>query len=138
MTSRLQRMQNYAAQSILYTPQHSHTFIITSLASCSSKEHLQNSLRHHMSLICRRRIHHTPATIAPAHAPCLFSMDLHTVRKHLMIAPFILFLLFGTLFQMKSGCAPSLSFQSCLKTYLFRSVYKDKTFFNHCTCVKGY
>ena len=48
--------------------------------------------------------HHTPATLAPAHTPCLFSIDLHTVRQHLVIVHFLLLLLLsGTLFQMMSG-----------------------------------
>ena len=44
------------------------------------------------------------ATLAPAHTPCLFSLDLHTVRQHLVIARFLLLLLLsGILFQMMSG-----------------------------------
>ena len=40
---------------------------------------------------------------APAHTPCLFSIDLHTVRPHLVIVHFLLLLLLsGTLFQMMS------------------------------------
>ena len=43
-------------------------------------------------------------TLAPAHAPCLFSIDLHTVGQHLVIVHFLLLLLLsGTLFQMMSG-----------------------------------
>ena len=47
VTSHLQRIQNYAARVILRLPKSSmynHTFKITSLASCQSKKHLQNSL----------------------------------------------------------------------------------------------
>ena len=48
--------------------------------------------------------HCTPATLAPAHTPCLFSIDLHTVRQHLVIAHVLLLLILsGTLFQMMSG-----------------------------------
>ena len=48
--------------------------------------------------------HCTPATLVPAHTPYLFSIDLHTVRQHLMIVNFLLLLLLsGTLFQMMSG-----------------------------------
>ena len=47
--------------------------------------------------------HLTPATLAPAHTPCLFSIDLYTVRQHLVIACFLLLLLSGSLFQMMSG-----------------------------------
>ena len=48
-------------------------------------------------------------TLAPAHTPCLFSIDLHTVRQHMVIVHFLLLLLLsGTLFQMMSG-VPHLS-----------------------------
>ena len=48
--------------------------------------------------------HRTPATLVPAHTPCLFSIDLHAVRQHLVIVRFLLLLLLsGTLFQMMSG-----------------------------------
>ena len=45
VTSHLQRIQNYAARVILRLPKSSNitTFKITSLASCQSKKHLQNS-----------------------------------------------------------------------------------------------
>ena len=44
------------------------------------------------------------STIAPAHTPCLFSIDLYTVRQHLVIVHFLsLLLLSGTLFQTMSG-----------------------------------
>ena len=57
-----------------------------------------------MSLTCCIKSHCTPATLAPAHTPCLFSIDLHTVRQHLVIVHFLLLLLLsGTLFQMMSG-----------------------------------
>ena len=59
---------------------------------------------HHMSLTFCIKSHCTPATLAPAHTPCLFSIDLHTVRQHLVIVHFLLLLLLpGTLFQMMSG-----------------------------------
>ena len=46
VTSHLQRIQNYAARVILRLPKSSsnHILKITSLASCQSKKHLQNSL----------------------------------------------------------------------------------------------
>ena len=56
-----------------------------------------------MSLTCCMKSHCTPATLAPAHTPCLFSIDLHTVRQHLVIVHFLILLLSGTLFQMMSG-----------------------------------
>ena len=55
-------------------------------------------------LTCCIKSHCTPATLAPAHTPCLFSIDLHTVRQHLVIVHFLLLpLLSGTLFQMMSS-----------------------------------
>ena len=49
-------------------------------------------------------IAYIPATLAPPHTPCLFSIDLQTVRQHLVVAPFILLLLLsGTLFLVMSG-----------------------------------
>ena len=57
-----------------------------------------------MSLTCCRRSHHTLATFTPAHTPCFFSIDMYTVRQHLVIARFLLLLLLsGTLLQMTSG-----------------------------------
>ena len=57
-----------------------------------------------MSLTCCIESHCTPATLAPAHTPCLFSIDLHTVKQHLVIVHFLLLLLLsGTLLQMMSG-----------------------------------
>ena len=57
-----------------------------------------------MSLTCCIKSHCTPASLAPAHTPCLFSIDLHTVKQHLVIVHFLLLLLLsGTLFQMMSG-----------------------------------
>ena len=51
-----------------------------------------------------QKIHLLHATLAPNHTPCLFSIDLHTVRLHLVIARFLLLLLlYGTLFKMTSG-----------------------------------
>ena len=51
-----------------------------------------------------RRLLTSTATLAPAHTPCLFSINLHTVRQHLVIVHFLLFLLLsGIQFQMMSG-----------------------------------
>ena len=58
---------------------------------------------HHMSLTCCRKSHRTPAALSQVHTPCLFSIDMHTIRQHLLIAHFLLLvLLSGTLFQMMS------------------------------------
>ena len=77
----------------------------TALKTADDKARLMMSfICHHMSLTCCIKSHCTPATLAPAHTPCLFSIDLHTVRQHLVIVHFLLLLLLsGTLFQMMSG-----------------------------------
>ena len=49
-------------------------------------------LHHHMSLKCCIKSHRTPATLASAHTACLFSIDLHTVRQHLVIVNLLLLL----------------------------------------------
>ena len=85
VTSHLQRIQNYAARVIFRLP-------------------LSSSITIHL-----KSLHWLPVKvrstykIAPAHTPCLFSIDLHTVRQHLVIVHFLLLLLSGTLFQMMSG-----------------------------------
>ena len=138
VTSHLQRIQNYTARVILRLPMSSSiTIHLKSLhwlpvkvrstykiACCATTA--TAVLHHHMSMTCCIKSHCTPATLAPAHTPCLFSIDLHTVRQHLVIVHF-----FASSSVRKSipndvRCAPSLSsFKSRLKTYLYRSVYKD-------------
>ena len=61
------------------------------------------ALHHSMSLICCEGIHDTPATLSQALAPCLFSIDLHTVWQFSVITHFLLLLLSGILFLMTSG-----------------------------------
>ena len=116
VTSHLQRIQNYAARVIFRLPMSSSiTIHLKSLhwlpvkvrstykIACLSTT-VTAVLHHHMSLICCIKSHCTPATLAPAHTPCLFSIDLHIVRQHLVIVHFLLLLLLsGTLFQMMSG-----------------------------------
>ena len=114
VTSYLQRIQNYAARVILHLPMSSSiTIHLKSLHWLPVKVRSTYKiaclcchivLHHHMSLTCCIKSHCTPATLAPAHTPCLFSIDLHTVRQHLVIVHFLLLLLLsGTLFQMMSG-----------------------------------
>ena len=115
VTSYLQRMQNYAARVILRLPMSSsittHLKLLhwlpfkvgstCKLLVCSTTA--LPLLHHHMSLTCCRKSNHTSATLAPAHTPFLFSIDLHTVRQHLVIARFLLLVLWsGTLFQIMS------------------------------------
>ena len=83
VTSYLQRIENYAARLILRLPKSSS--ITTHLKSLhwhpvkvrSTYEIDCLCYHHHMSLKCRKKGHHTSAQ---AHAQCLFSIDLHTVR----------------------------------------------------------
>ena len=68
--------------------------------------------------------HYHSSTASSYVADMLFSIDLHTVGQHLVNARFLLLLLFVTIPNVR--CDPSLSsFKSRLKTYLYRSVYKD-------------
>ena len=60
----------------------------------------------YMPLTFCRKSHRSPATPSTAHIPCLFSIDLYTVRQHLVIAhSLLLLLLSGTIFKMMS-CVP--------------------------------
>ena len=120
-TCHLQRIQNYAARVILRLPMSSSitihlkslhwlpvkvrsTYKIACLCyHCHSRVYTIIIIIT-MSLACCIESHCTPATLAPTHTPCLFSIDLHTVRQHLVIVHFLLLLLLsGTLFQMMSG-----------------------------------
>ena len=121
VTSNLQRIQNYAARVILRLPKSSSitihlkslhwlplkvrsTYKIAPPHTYTPHTTATAILHHHMSLTCCIENHCTPATLAPAHTPCLFSMDLHTVRQHLVIVHFLLLLLLsGTRFLMMSG-----------------------------------
>ena len=110
VTSHLQRIQNYAARVILRLPKSSSITIhlkslhwlpvkVRSTYKIACATTATAVLHHHMSLACCIESHCTPATLAPAHTPCLFSINLHTVRQHLVIVHFLLLLLLsGTLF----------------------------------------
>ena len=66
--------------------------------------HCHSSTAPSCVMTCCMGSHCTPATLAPSHTPCLFSMDMHTVRQHLAIVHLLLLLLLsGTLFQLMSG-----------------------------------
>ena len=61
--------------------------------------HCHSNAHHHMSLACCRESHHTHTTLTPPHTTSLFSIDLHTVRQHLLVTHFRLhFPISGTLF----------------------------------------
>ena len=116
VTSHLQRIQNYAARVIFRLPMSSSiTIHLKSLHWLTVKVrstyqiaclcyHCHSSTAPSYVTDMLHKSHCTPATLAPAHTPCLFSIDLHTVRQHLVIVHFLLLLLLsGTLFQMMSG-----------------------------------
>ena len=110
-TSHLQRMQNYAARVILHLP------MLASITTHLKSLHwLSVKVRSNYKIACLcyhchsstapsyvADMLHKKASLASAHTPCLFSIDLHTVRQHLVIVQFLLLLLSGTLFQMMSG-----------------------------------
>ena len=116
VTPHLQQIQNYAARVILRLPKSSsitthlkslHWLPVKVRSTCNiaiSTTTATEVLHHHMSLTFCIESHRTPVSLAPTHTPCLFSIDLHTVRQHLVIVHFLLLLLLsGTLFQMMSG-----------------------------------
>ena len=118
VTSHLQRIQNNAARVILRLPKSSS--ITMHLKSLNWLNWLPVRVRstYKMTCLCYHchsntapsyvtdmlhKMPLTPATLAPAHTPCLFSIDLYTVGQHLVIVHFLLLLLLsGTLFQMMS------------------------------------
>ena len=115
VTSHLQRIQNYAARVILCLRKSSNintrskslnwlpdkvrsTYKIACLCY-----HCHSSTAPSYVMTCCRKSHHTPALLAPAHTPYHLSIDLHTLRQHVVIArPRLILLLPGTLFQMMS------------------------------------
>ena len=113
VTSHLQRIQNYAARVILRLPMSSRiTIHLKSLhwlpvkvrstykIACLCYHCHSSTAPSYVTDMLHKKPLHTRST---AHTPCLFSIDLHTVRQHLVIVHFILLLLSGTLFQMMSG-----------------------------------
>ena len=137
VASHLQRIQNYAARVILCLPisssitihlksLHWHPVKVRStykIACLCYHCHSSTAPSHVTDML-----HKSHCTLAPAHAPCLFSIDLHSKAT-----------LGDRSFSFASSsvwnsipndvrCAPSLSsFKSRLKTYLLRSVYIDWT-----------
>ena len=94
VTSHLQRIQNYAARVILCLPKSSSITI-----HLKSLHWLPVKVRSTYKIACLCYHCHSST-----HTPYLFSIDLHTVRQHLVIVHFLLLLLLcGTLFQMMSG-----------------------------------
>ena len=115
VTSHLQRIQNYAARVILRLPKSSSITIhleplhwlpvkvrSTYKIACLCYHCHSSTAPSYVTDMLHRKPLHT-ATLAPAHKPCIFSIDLHTVRQHLVIVHFLLLLfLSGALFQIRS------------------------------------
>ena len=103
VTSHLQRIQNYAARVILHLPKSSSiTIHLKSLHWLPVKVrstykiaylcyhcHSSTAPSYVTGMLHRKPLH--TATLAPAHTPCLFSIDLHTVSQHLVIVHFFCF-----------------------------------------------
>ena len=99
--SQLQRIQNYVtglnsriAKSAKVITHKNHFIPFLSKLGSLTKYHVCATsvtavLHHHMSLIRCRKSHYTMTTVAPVHTPCLFSIDPHSVRQHLVIASFL-------------------------------------------------
>ena len=116
VTSHLQWIQNYVARVILHLPKSSNiTTYIKSLywlpVKVRSTYNISSLCYHcHSSTapscvtdMMQKKPSHTRNTRF-SYAPCLFSIDLHTVRQHLVIARFLLLLILsGTLFLLMSG-----------------------------------
>ena len=117
VTSHLQRIQNYAARVIFRLPMSSSiTIHLKSLhwlpvkvrstykIACLCYHCHSSTAPSYVTDMLHKKPLHTRKTLAPAHTLCHFSIDLHTVRQHLVIVHFLLLLLLsGTLFQMMSG-----------------------------------
>ena len=113
VTSHLQRIQNYAARVILCLPMSSSiTIHLKSLHWLPVKVRSTYKIAYlcyhchsstapsYVTDMLQRKPLHTHNTRSSS-SPCLFSIDLHTVRQHLVIVHFLLLLLLsGTLFQM--------------------------------------
>ena len=116
VTSHLQQIQNYAARVILRLPMSSRITIhlkslhwlpvkirSTHKIACLCYHCHSSTAPSYVNDMLHKKPLHTK-TLAPAHTPCLFSIDLHTVRQHLVIVHFLFLpLLSGTLFQMMSS-----------------------------------
>ena len=116
VTSHLQRIKNYADRVILRLPMSSsitihlkslHWLPVTvrstyKIACLCYHCHSSTAPSYVTDMLHKKQLH--TRNTRSAHTQCLFSIDLHTVRQHLVIVRFLLLLLLsGTLFQMMSG-----------------------------------
>ena len=100
VTSHLQRMQNYAARVILHLQKSSsiaphlkslHWLPVKvrstyNIACLCYHCHSSTAPSYVADMLLKKPSH--PATLAPAHTPCLFILDQHMVWRHLVIASF--------------------------------------------------
>ena len=110
VTSNLQRIQIHSARVILHNAMSSNiTTHLKSLHWLQVKErstyiiaclcyHCHCSTAPSYVTDMLQKSYLTLATLIPAHAPCLFSIDLHIIRQHFVIVNFLL-----TLIQIMSG-----------------------------------
>ena len=112
VTSHLQLIQNYAARVILRLPMSSsittyleslHKLPVkvrsTYIIACLSYHCHCSILPSYVADMLQKKPSHTRNTRSNSYTPCLFSVDLHTARQHLVIVHFLLLLLLsGTLF----------------------------------------
>ena len=141
MTSHLQWIQNYAARVILRLPKSSNitthlksfhwlpvkvrsTYKIACLCyhchSSTAPSYVADMLQKKPS---------TPATLAPAHTPCLFSIDLHTAHSKATLSDrSFSFDSSSVLNSIPNDATCASSSKSRLKTCLLRSAYEDGTF----------
>ena len=112
-------MQNYAARVIMRFPMLSN--ITTHLKSlhwlpvkvrstykiaCLCYHYHSSTAPSYVAHMLQKR-NCTPTTLAPAHAPCLFSVDLHTARRRMSTARFLLILL-----ERRKECVIFMSYSS--------------------------
>ena len=106
VTSHLQFIQNYSAGVILRLPSSSSmTIHLRSLhwlpvkvrstykIACLCSHCHSSTAPSYVTGMLHRNSRCTLASLAPAHTPCPFSIDMHTVRQHLVITRFLLLLL---------------------------------------------
>ena len=149
MTSHLQRIQNYAARVILRLPKSSSiTIHLKSLhwlpvkvrstykIACLCYHCHSSTAPSFVTGMLHRKPLHTRNTRSSSYTMPL-SIDLHTVRQHLVIVHFILLLILsGALCQMMSGvphhCHHIVSFEDILVSF---SLQRLNCILDHCTYV---
>ena len=152
VTSHMQQIQNYAARVILPLP--NSALITTHLKSLHLLPVIARGTYEMACLyyLCHsstapsyvadmlHKIRRTPATLAPAHTPCLLSIDIYTVRQYLAIVHFILLLFLSvTLFQMMSDVPHYCHHLRLVWRYIcFVQLTLTELYLIHCAYVRGF